>query len=108
MSWYAFSVISFCSIFRSILSIAEISELILMHVLDDEDMAADMADALRATFYSYHEDRVRRRCRLPKVLGERATRRVHSSVSDLRERADEIMGRATAARRSTSAPRCSS
>ena len=39
---------------------AEVSELILLSLLDDEDAAADTVDSLRAQFYAYHEDRRRK------------------------------------------------
>ncbi|GEM_PF-1585299 len=66
---------------------AEISELILMHLLDSEETASDMSDALRAMLYTFHEDLARRRCRLPRLLNERATRHLVGLVQGLSERA---------------------
>lgn len=66
---------------------AEISELILMHLLDTEETAADMSDALRAMLYTFHEDLARRRCNLPRLLNDRATRHLLSLVQGLSERA---------------------
>ena len=64
---------------------AEVSELILMSLTDDEDVAADRVDWLRSVFYAYHEDRARRCCRLPKLLDATASRSLNAKVSDLRE-----------------------
>ena len=65
----------------------EVSELILMSLFDDEEDAADLVDSLRARFYAYHEDRARRRCRLPQLLDSGTTRALHSDIAALRERA---------------------
>ena len=66
---------------------AEISELILMHLLDAEETASDMSDALRAMLYTFHEDLARRRCKLPRLLNDRATRHLLNLVQGLSERA---------------------
>jgi hypothetical protein len=66
---------------------AEVSELILMHLLEEEESAADMSDALRALLYAFHEDLARRRSTLPRLLNERATRHLVRMVSQLAERA---------------------
>jgi len=74
---------------------AEISELVLMHLLDAEETASDMSDALRAMLYTFHEDLARRRCQLPRLLNDRATRHLVSLVKGLSERAgsyDERIG----------------
>ena len=65
----------------------EVSELILLCLLEDEEHAADRVDSLRANFYAYHEDRVRRRCRLPNLLDAHTTRALHTAITELRERA---------------------
>jgi hypothetical protein len=68
---------------------AEVSELILMHFVDEEDTAADMTDALRALLYTFHEDLARRRCGLPRLLNDRATRHLVRLVADLAERSGD-------------------
>lgn len=75
---------------------AEVSELILMHLLETEDTAADMTDALRAMLYTFHEDLARRRCDLPRLLNDRATRHLVTMVSELSERAGDCNDRVTA------------
>ncbi len=66
---------------------AEISELILMHLMDEEDMAADVTDRLRSTFYAYHENRIRQLCALPVLLDDRTSQHLTEVVSDLLARA---------------------
>jgi hypothetical protein len=75
---------------------AEVSELILMSLLEEEDAAADMTDALRAMLYTFHEDLARRRCELPRLLNDRATRHLVKMVSELSERAGEYVRRTSA------------
>lgn len=72
---------------------AEVSELILMHLVDQEDTAADMADALRALLYTFHEDLARRRCELPRLLNDRATRHLVRIVSELSDRSGDYEAR---------------
>ena len=66
---------------------SDVAELILLSLLDDEEEVADLVDSLRARFYAYHEDRVRRRCRLPHLLDAGTTRTLHTDIAALRERA---------------------
>lgn len=66
---------------------AEISELILMHLVETEDEAAEMTDRLRSTFYAYHENRIRQLCALPVLLTDRTSKHLTEVVSDLLERA---------------------
>jgi hypothetical protein len=61
---------------------ATISELIMSHLLDDANAARDMANAIRALHYAFHEDRVRRRCDLPPVLDSRERRDVEIMVGE--------------------------
>lgn len=65
---------------------AEVSELILMHLMEMEDVAADMADTLRCTFYAYHENRIRQLCALPSLLDDRTAKHLAEVVADLLER----------------------
>ena len=71
---------------------AEVSELILMHLLDDEDVATDIADSLRAVFYAYHEHRARCRFDLPGHLGDAASRRLAVDVAKLRNGSVTLVG----------------
>ena len=66
---------------------AEVSELILMHLMEMEDEAADMTDRLRSTFYAYHENRIRQLCALPPLLDDRTAQHLTEVVVDLLERA---------------------
>lgn len=75
---------------------AEVSELILMYLLDQEDTAADMTDALRALLYTFHEDLARRRCGLPRLLNDRATRHLVKMVADLSQRSGDYDARIAA------------
>lgn len=75
---------------------AEVSELILMHLHDDEETASDMADALRAMLYAFHEDLARRRCELPRLLNDRATRHLVTLVSRLADRSGNYAERIAA------------
>ncbi len=74
---------------------AEVSELILMHLLEAEETAADMTDALRAMLYTFHEDLARRRCKLPRLLNDRAMRHLLGLVSQLSERSGDYEERIT-------------
>ena len=65
---------------------ALVSERIIAHLLDDADAASDMADALRAMFYAWHEDEVRRSAGLNPLLGE-------PEASDLRTMVEELATR---------------
>lgn len=75
---------------------AEVSELILMHLQDEVETASDMTDALRAMLYTFHEDLARRRCGLPRLLNDRATRHLVTLISELTERAGNYGARIAA------------
>ena len=62
---------------------AEVSELILMYLLADDEVVADMADELRKTFYAYHEVRIRRDCGLPIAINDHSCARLASQVATL-------------------------
>jgi hypothetical protein len=72
---------------------AEVSELILMHLMGTEEQASDMADALRAIFYTFHEARVRRRFDLPELQDMQASRRLTARVTQLTRRAGDYDAR---------------
>jgi hypothetical protein len=80
---------------------ATVSELIMSHLLDDADAARDMSNAMRSLLYAFHEDVVRRRCDLPRVLDERERRDIEIMVGEFivrsgnyESRIDEIRHRA--------------
>jgi len=65
---------------------ATVSEIIMGHFLDDADSARDMSNAIRALQYSFHEDIVRRRCELPRILDDRDIRDLAIMVTELTKR----------------------
>jgi hypothetical protein len=72
---------------------AETSELILMHLSQSEDDAADAADDFRSVFYAFHEDRLRSSFDLADKLDENSSRRLVASVAELGRRAGSYAGR---------------
>ncbi len=70
---------------------ARVSGIILKHLLGNTSSARDMCQALRALLYAFHEDRIRRQCRLPLVLNDRATRDLVMMVSELAERSGDYV-----------------
>lgn len=68
---------------------ADVSELIMMHLLEVADTASDMCDALRAMLYTFHEDLARRRCGLPRQLNDRATRHLVKLIDQLGSRSGD-------------------
>lgn len=79
---------------------AMVSEIIMSCFLDDADHARDMAEALRALQYSYHEDFVRRRCNLQTIIDEREHRELTLMVTELARRSGNYRKRANAIRQS--------
>ena len=55
-----------------------------------------MSYALRSLLYSFHEDLARRLCKLPMILGDRATRELVLMVSELADRAGDYGDRVKA------------
>jgi hypothetical protein len=83
---------------------ATVSEIIMSHLLDDMNAARDMSNAIRALQYSFHEDVVRRRCELPRILDDRDERDLVIMVTELvrrggsyESRVNEISSRADTA-----------
>ena len=72
---------------------AEISRIILGYLMDDADVAGDMAAAIRTLMYAFHEDLVRRKCELPLQLDERQTRELVLMVNELEKRAGSYVER---------------
>lgn len=77
---------------------AEVSELILMHLLHDDGEASDWADELRLVFYACHEDRVRRRFDLTTMQSTSASRRLADQIRNLSDRAGDYAERIAAIR----------
>ena len=72
---------------------AEISRIVLGFLMDDADVASDMANAVRALMYALHEDVSRRQCGLRLLLNERETRELVLMVSELEKRAGNYLQR---------------
>lgn len=66
---------------------AELSELILMFHVSNEDEATELVDDLRASFYTYHENEARHRCGLSGTLSDIASTDLGFTISTLRQRA---------------------
>jgi hypothetical protein len=62
---------------------ARVSELIMTRLLGDADAATDMSDALRALFFAWHEDQVRRGADLEVLLSEQETADLATMVAEL-------------------------
>lgn len=75
---------------------AQVSEIIMANLLDDEDQALDMSDALRSLLYAFHEDLARRQSGLPLLLNERSTRDLVTMVTELAERSGDYDDRVRA------------
>lgn len=72
---------------------AEISQIIMGYLMDDADVAGDMAEAMRTLMYAFHEDLVRRKCELPLQLDERRTRELVLMITELEKRAGSYVDR---------------
>lgn len=72
---------------------AQVSEIIMKHLLESTDSASDMTGALRSLLYAFHEDLVRRRCGLGLVLNDRSMRDLVTMVSELAERSGDYAER---------------
>ena len=75
---------------------AMVSEIIMSHLLDDANAARDMTNAIRALQYSFHEDVVRRRCELPRIIDDRDERELQIMVTELAQRSGSYEDRVTA------------
>ena len=77
---------------------ASVSEIIMSFFLDDADSVRDMSNAMRALQYSYHEDIVRRRCNLSRILDDRDSRDLSIMVAELAKRSGSYQERVAAIR----------
>lgn len=78
---------------------AAVSEIIMRHLLDDAEAALDMSNAIRAMYYAFHEDSVRRRCGLPSVLDDRRGHDLAVAIRELTERCGSYDARTEQIRR---------
>lgn len=65
---------------------ARVSQSIIARLLDDDDAAEDMSDALRALFYAYHEHTARQHAGLPLLLSDREAADLRTMVAELATR----------------------
>ena len=68
---------------------AEVSRIAMGILMHDEDIAQDMADALRSLMYPFHEHATRHQCQLPLLLDDRQARELTIMVSQLEKRAGD-------------------
>ena len=73
---------------------ARVSEIILGNLLGDADHAADMASAIRDLMYAHHEDLIRERCELARILDESESRLVSIMTDELVRRSGNYTARA--------------
>lgn len=78
---------------------ASVSETIMGFLMDDAESVRDMANVVRAMTYTIHEDTVRRRCKLPPLLGDAEMRDLRIMVAELKERSGDYGERASEIRR---------
>jgi hypothetical protein len=72
---------------------ATVSEIIMSHLLDNAEAVRDMSSTLRAVHYAFHEDIVRERCSLPRVIDGHDRREVDDMVSELLARSGSYEAR---------------
>ena len=82
---------------------ARVSEIIMSHLMDDANAARDMTNAIRALQYSFHEDVVRRRCELPRLLDDRDERDLVIMITELTKRSGSYEDRNNQIRRQAEA-----
>jgi hypothetical protein len=66
---------------------AEVSRIAMGILMNDVEVAADMAAALRSLMYPFHEHATRHQCNLPSLLDERQARELMIMVAQLEIRA---------------------
>jgi hypothetical protein len=72
---------------------AQVSTAVLGILMQNPDIAQDMADALRSMMYTFHEHVARQRCGLPELLDEQRARELSVMVAQLETRAGEYADR---------------
>ena len=78
---------------------ASVSEIIMGFLMDDATAVHDMTSVMRSLAYTYHEDRVRRRCDLPVLLEDMEIRDLRTMMIELKERGGDYEERASEIRR---------
>ena len=68
----------------------------MSRLLADADAAADMTDALRALFFAWHEDQVRRGAELDALLSEQEAADLATMVAELAARSGSYDARVRA------------
>ena len=72
---------------------AQVSTIALGILMQDPDIAQDMADALRSMMYAFHEHHARQRCQFPALLDEQRARELSVMVAQLETRAGDYADR---------------
>ena len=72
---------------------AQVSAVALGILMQDPDVAQDMADALRSMMYAFHEHLARQRCGLPALLDDQRARELSVMVAQLETRAGDYADR---------------
>ena len=72
---------------------AEVSKTALGILMQDPDVAQDMAYALRSLMYAHHEHAARQSCGLPTLLDEQQARELSVMVAQLEQRAGDYADR---------------
>lgn len=75
---------------------AQISEIIIGHIMGDADMARDMCNALRSLQYAFHENLVRRCSNLNLLTDNRDERALMIMISELGKRSGSYVDRIAA------------
>lgn len=75
---------------------AKVSEIVMSHLNEDDYHTTDMMHSLRSLLYAFHEDLVRRLCKLPSMLNEHGTRELVLMISELATRAGDYSTRVDA------------
>jgi hypothetical protein len=78
---------------------ATVSEIVMGFLMNDAESVRDMTNVMRSLTYTFHEDEVRRRCKLPLLLNSAQTRDLHIMVTELTERSGNYDDRASEIRR---------
>lgn len=75
---------------------ATVSAIVMSNLVEDDYQTADMLHSLRSLLYAFHEDLVRRLCKLPSMLNEHGTRELVLMVSEFAARAGDYGSRVEA------------
>lgn len=73
---------------------ASVSAIIMSFLMDDAEAVTDMTGVMRALMYTFHEDAVRRRSKLPVLLEDIEIRDLRTMVTEMKERSGNYEDRA--------------